>query len=121
MVNLVTYVLNMMNSFELYRDSMSRDMTHKDYHKLCLDSKYLLGVVGETNVRNYELSFNSEELKRGIHALQTIASQVDEDIIDKDLVDSSYRIFKENSPIFMKNLFEIFIMNQEVEREDKFQ
>lgn len=112
MVNLIRIVKGMMDSFELYRDAMADDILNKHYPKVCLDSKHLLEVLGEEKVSDLELRYNSLELKKGLHALKTMANQLEEDVIDEDLVKSSYRKFKENSGKFMKELFECYVDNE---------
>ena len=112
MVNLIGIVAHMMNSYELYNDAMHKHRVDKDYGKLCLDSKHLLECLGEEKVNDWELRCNSEQLKRGIHALKSMAKQVNEDVIDEELVKSNYRKFKENSGVFMRTLFETYVMNE---------
>ncbi len=113
MVNLIRVALNMINSFELYTDSMEKEIAHRDYYKVCLDSRYLLGSLGEERTNDLELKVNSEEIKRGIHALKTMSKQLDSDVIDEDLVRCSYNKFRENSKKFMKELLECYFNNED--------
>ncbi len=113
MINLIGVVRGMMDSFELYRDAIANDILKKDYNKVCLDSKYLLEALGEEKLSDFELRYNSVELKKGLHALKTMGNQLEEDVIDEELVESSYRKFKENSGKFMKELFEFYVDNEE--------
>lgn len=112
MVNLINVVSGMMGSFDLYKNSMKRDIEKKSYYHLCLDAKSLLDSLGEESVEDWELRDNSEELKRGVYALKTLSEQLDHDVIDEDLVKSSYRKFQENCDVFMKELFEFYVMNE---------
>lgn len=110
MVNLIRVVWDMMGSFERYREAMDNDIAKRDYHRVCLESRRLLEDLGEDKVNSWELKVTSEQLKRGIHALKTMAEQLDEDVIDEDLVRSCYRKFKENSGVFMRTLLETYVM-----------
>ena len=119
MVNLIRVVSGMMDSFERYREAMDNDIAKRDYYRVCLECRHLLESLGEDKVTNWELEVNSEQLKRGIHALKTMSEQLDDDVIDEDLVRSSYRKFKENSSVFMKELFE-FLPAVPLEKPEEF-
>jgi hypothetical protein len=88
---------------------MDKDILDNKYSKVCLESKYLLEVLGEEKFSDFELKNNSSELQKGLHALKTMSNQLKEDVIDESLVRSSYRKFKENAPTFMKELLEFYI------------
>jgi hypothetical protein len=112
MVNLINIVSGMINSLDLYENAMEKNIKKRDYFHLCLDARNLLDSLGENQIEEWDLKVNSEQFKRGLHALKTMSGQLEEDIIDSGIVKSCYRKFKENCYTFMKELFEFYIMNE---------
>ena len=121
MVNLFRVVEYMIGSLDLYRDAVEKDIKVHNYFAVCKDSRRLLKSFGEEKINEWELIGNSEKFKRGLHALKTLSDQLDEDVIDEDLVRCAYNKFKENSGVFMGNLFEMYIREEDIKREDKCQ
>tara|TARA_Y100000310_G_scaffold302985_1_gene340882 strand:- start:559 stop:921 length:363 start_codon:yes stop_codon:yes gene_type:complete len=113
MVNIINIISHMIDSLDLYEDAMEKDITKRNYLGVCSESKQLLRSLGEDCLNDWNLKNNSKELKRGLHALKTLSDQLDQDVIDEGIVKSSYRKFKENSPVLMRELLEYYMMNKE--------
>ena len=112
MANLINIVSGMINSLDLYEDTMERDIKKRDYFHLCLDARNLLESFGEEKAAEWDLRVNSEQFKRGLHSLRVMSEQLDQDVIDAEIVESCYRKFKENGYVFMKELLEFYVLNE---------
>lgn len=110
MPNLIKIVSTMIELFEKYNEEIKYNISNEDYNTACKEARYLLeDVLGEENVSDFELKYNSVELKKGLHALKRMSNQIDKKVMDEDLVKSCYNQFKESSKKFVKELFEFYI------------
>ena len=79
---------------------------------LGIDEMVITDATSRDNIEEWDLRVNSEQFKKGLHALKTMSEQLVKDVMDDEMVKSCYRKFKENGYVFMKELLEFYVMNE---------